>query len=158
MRLAKLLGSCYAAQFRRSGCPNGAIDNSLVVEFDTYPNDCDPNGNHIAVQSCGVGLGNSPAHSAPNAENNPDCHLAISPSIPPLLGQHAITVAYNATVHTLNVQLDAAQVLSLTNFQLESYVSLGGVNLDSAYVGFTAGTGALEEQVDVLNWTFAPAP
>ena len=138
--------------------PHGAIDNSLVVEFDTYPNDFDPNGNHVAVQSCGAGLGNSPAHSAPNGENYPDCHLAINPSISSLLGQHTVTVTYNATVHTLNVQLDSTQVLSLNNFHLENYVNLGGQNLDSAYVGFTAGTGGLEEQVDVLNWTFAPMP
>jgi hypothetical protein len=135
---------------------SGAIDNSLVVEFDTYFNDWDPNGNHIAVQSCGPGLGNSPAHSASNSENYPDCHLAINPSISTLLGQHTVTVAYNATLHTLNVQLDSAQVLSLSNFHVENYVNLAGPSLDSAYVGFTAGTGDLEEQVNVLNWAFAP--
>jgi len=47
----------------------GGIDNSIALEFDTYMNGWgDPNSNHIALQSCGLGEGgplpNSPAHNS----------------------------------------------------------------------------------------------
>jgi hypothetical protein len=136
----------------------GSIDNSLAIEFDTYQSDFDPNGNHIAVQSCGAGLGNSPAHEAPNSEGYPDCHLAINPSIASLLGQHTVTVTYNASAQTLSVQLDSSQAISLSSFNLANYINLAGTNSDSAYVGFTGATGGGVEQADILNWTYAPMP
>lgn len=39
------------------------IDNSLVIEFDTVQDPWDPNGNHIAVQTCGTGF-NTPVHDS----------------------------------------------------------------------------------------------
>jgi len=134
----------------------GSIENSLVIEFDTYQSDFDPNNNHVAVQSCGAGVANSPAHEAPNSEGFPDCHLAINPGISSLLGQHTVTITYNATTQVLTVQLDSATAISLSNFSLASYVNLTGTNSDSAYVGFTGGTGGAVEQLNILNWTFGP--
>jgi len=48
----------------------GGIDNSIAVEADTFPGrydpweggTCDYYDNHIAMQDCGPGLANSPAH------------------------------------------------------------------------------------------------
>jgi hypothetical protein len=49
----------------------GGIDNSVALELDTFQNSWDPmdgtnpnssNDNHIALQSCGAGLSNSPNH------------------------------------------------------------------------------------------------
>jgi hypothetical protein len=134
----------------------GSIENSLVIEFDTYQSDFDPNSNHIAVQSCGAGIANSPAHAAPNSEGFPDCHLAINPGIASLLGEHTVTITYNATTQVLTVQLDSATAISLNNFNLTNYVTLTGTNSDSAYVGFTGGTGGAVEEADILNWMLAP--
>ena len=39
------------------------IDNSLVIEFDTAQDPWDPNGNHIAIQTCGTGV-NTPVHDS----------------------------------------------------------------------------------------------
>src|SRR5271166_6115696 len=49
-------------------CPNQAgalgyagINNSLVIEFDVAADPWDPNGNHIAIQTCGPNF-NTPVH------------------------------------------------------------------------------------------------
>jgi sugar lactone lactonase YvrE/uncharacterized protein (DUF2345 family) len=59
----------------------GAIDNSIALEADTFADSYDPwdfgNGdyddNHIAMQDCGAGLANSPAHYTSNS---------VSPLVP----------------------------------------------------------------------------
>jgi hypothetical protein len=149
---------------------SGSVENSLVIEFDTFDNSTaigDPNGNHVAVQSCGAGQQNTPAHAAPGSSNNtfnwPNCNVmgAITTPSASLTGQHTVTITYDASLHTLTVQLDpntpnAVTVISLSNFNLTPYVNFAGPNTDSAYVGFTSATGALEEETDVLSWTFTP--
>jgi hypothetical protein len=45
------------------GMGYAGIDNSLVIEFDTAQNLWDPNGNHIAIQTCGTGV-NTPVHES----------------------------------------------------------------------------------------------
>ena len=44
------------------GMGYAGINNSLAVEFDVLADAWDPNSNHIAVQSCGVGAFNTPVH------------------------------------------------------------------------------------------------
>jgi hypothetical protein len=47
------------------GMGYSGINNSLAVEFDIFDNGWDPNGNHIAIQTCGGGnpaVFNSPVH------------------------------------------------------------------------------------------------
>jgi len=53
-------------------CPNQAgalgyagINNSLVIEFDVAQDPWDPNGNHIAIQTCGPNI-NTPVHESGN--------------------------------------------------------------------------------------------
>ena len=45
------------------GMGYAGIDNSLVIEFDTAQDLWDPNGNHIAIQTCGTGV-NTPVHNS----------------------------------------------------------------------------------------------
>lgn len=45
------------------GMGYAGIDNSLVIEFDTAQDPWDPNGNHIAIQTCGTGV-NTPVHES----------------------------------------------------------------------------------------------
>lgn len=46
------------------GMGYSGINNSLAFEFDILQDDWDPNGNHIAIQSCGPTAFNSPVHEA----------------------------------------------------------------------------------------------
>jgi hypothetical protein len=78
------------------GMGYSGINNSLAVEFDILGNDWDPNGNHIAIQSCG-GLPNqfnSPVHepgafTIGNNHNVTSCLLspdAINSNLASILG------------------------------------------------------------------------
>ena len=154
---------------------SGTVDNSVVVEFDTYDNtpfNGDPNGNHVAVQSCGPGQQNSNAHDSPGPNNQggfPNCSLAInSPLVNFSDGTvHTVTINYlppgaatsgscvSAGTGELDVTLDITSVISAC-MTIENQFSLAGASSDSAYVGFTSATGFYDEEADILNWNFTP--
>jgi hypothetical protein len=148
--------------------PCGGIPDSVAVEFDTFDNDgatAYPNDNHIAVQSCGVGQPNSPAHGA-NSNGFPICAIG-GPVIPPTTmsggGVHTVIIDYTPPGDgfcdgpcqgTLTVNLDGAATNVLTtSVTLENEMSL---NSGKAWVGFTGATGAAYENHDILSWTFTP--
>jgi hypothetical protein len=59
------------------GMGYAGINNSLAIEFDLAQNAWDPNGNHIAIQTCGPGT-NTPVHengnfTIGNHQNVPNC-------------------------------------------------------------------------------------
>jgi Legume lectin domain len=139
---------------------NQGLTHSLAVEFDTYHNAFDISANEVGVQSCG-NLANTADHT------NTSCNLGlVDPSTfnPPITlsdgNVHTATITYtppvacNDTCPTnLTVTLDNKIVLSVR-------VDLGTLVLDSsddAYVGFTASTGAGDENQDILSWSFDPA-
>ncbi len=159
------------------------IDNSLAVEFDTYTNDYDPNGqteggtqaNHIAVQSCGSGV-NSASHLPTGCLVHDELvptNSAINDTLPLNLsdGQfHEVVVEYSGAGGTpanlLSIYVDPAfvpgthtpiagstPVISVTYTFNQHLELLSG---DSAYVGFTAATGALFEQNEIAAWTYTP--
>jgi hypothetical protein len=145
--------------------PCGGIPDSLAVEFDTYNNGldtADPNDNHIAVQSCGIGQPNSPAHGE-NDLGFPIC--VIGGPVTPLTTMsngavHTVTIDYtppsceSECSGTLTVNLDGAPTNVLTtSVTLENEMNL---NSGQAWVGFTSGTGTFFENHDILSWTFTP--
>jgi hypothetical protein len=145
----------------------GGIPSSLAVEFDTYNNGSatdDPNGNHIAVQSCGVIEGtpqpNSPAHGTPNDYNFPDCLIGTIASPIPTMSDgavHTVIIDYtpcigDCSLGTLTVNLDGTVVLT-TAVTIDNELNL---NAGAAWVGFTSGTGEFFENHDILSWTFTP--
>jgi hypothetical protein len=161
----------------------GSVDNSVAVEFDTY-NDTtiigDPDGNHVAIQSCGPAAQNSPAHQPPtgpdgqNTSGYPDClYQSAINSSPFTLSDgavHTVTIRYlppsaetscssAGGTGELDVILDsaAAPIISAC-MTIESRINLAGASTDSAYVGFTAATGFFDEEADILSWTFTPSP
>jgi hypothetical protein len=115
-----------------------AIPNSLAVEFDTWQNSWDPDGNHISVNTGGTGP-NSADHSH---------SLGATSAIPDLSdgAPHIAKIVY--VPGSLKVYLDNffAPVLTVA---VDLTTTL---NLDSgkAWVGFTSSTGGAWETHDIL--------
>ncbi len=148
------------------------IPNSLAVEFDTFANsgpgpNNDPNGNHVGVQSCGTDP-NSADHFATHGDSV-SCNLGLQSSLPIILangGVHTAKIEYTSPAEcdgcngVLQVTLDGVDLFTLTGenqispLDLSTLLSLGSGG--TALVGFTAATGAFEENNDILSWTFTP--
>jgi Legume lectin domain/Putative amidase domain len=132
-----------------SGCDlgYGGINNSLIIEFDTYPNNyisgacpwiADPNDNHVGLLRNG-----NPIHSV-------DSPAAVLNNITLEDGAvHTVNIAYVASTETLTVQIDGNLVAT---FQ----TSLNGIGLTDgmAWVGFTSGQGFARQDIDILSWYF----
>ncbi len=151
--------------------PGNAIVNSLAVELDTYLNSnySDPNGNHIAVQSCGP---NNASTLTPNsADHNytcPDGNLAKIglQSLPSGMSlsdgnTHTITVNYlppgtcTSGCNNFAVYMDSTLILQAT-VNIATQLNLTGNG--SAYIGFTAATGGSVENNDIVSWSFSSLP
>lgn len=151
--------------------PGNAIQNSLAIELDTHQNSnySDPDGNHIAVQSCGP---NNASTLTPNsADHNyvcPDGSLAklALQSLPAGMSLsdgkvHTITVNYlppgtcTSSCNNLSVYLDSTLILQTT---VDITKQLNLASNGSAYVGFTAATGSLVENNDIVSWSFSSLP
>jgi len=121
------------------------IPNSIAIEFDTYSNPeySDPSGTHIGIQSLGT-LPNSTDHNpATGANRGGPVQVNFADGNP-----HNATITYDGT--TLSVFVDGTFVVSAP-VALNSLLSLdGGTN---AFVGFTAATGAAQENSDILAWS-----
>lgn len=151
--------------------PGNAITNSLAIELDTHQNNDygDPDGNHIAVQSCGP---NNASTLTPNSADHdylcPDGNLAklALESLPSGMSlsdgnTHTITVNYlppgncTSNCNNLSVYLDSTLILQATlDITKQLYLTGNG----SAYVGLTAATGAVVENNDVVSWSFSSLP
>jgi len=151
--------------------PGNAITNSLAIELDTFLNSnySDPNGNHIAVQSCGP---NNASTLTPNsADHNyvcPDGNLAklALQTLPSGMSlsdgnKHTITVNYlppgncASSCNNLAIYLDSTLILQ-TTLNIATQLNLTGNG--SAYIGFTAATGSLVENNDIVSWSFSALP
>lgn len=158
---------------------SGGIPNSLAVEFDTFQNAHDPNGNHVAIQSCGTAA-NSSDHLVPGTQTPTPCNLAINlldplVAINPATGMpiiladgsiHSVTITYTAsdqstcgpnhtnTCSSLDVILDGFDLFP--GGVLVDLHTLGLNEGGNAYVGFTAATGGATDDQDILSWTFTP--
>jgi hypothetical protein len=149
-----------------------AIRNSLAVELDTFKNVSygDPNGNHIAVQSCGP---NNPTTLSPNsADHNYLCadgkpaRLALQ-SLPAGVSlsdgkTHTITVNYlppasgcTSNCNNFSVYLDSTLLLQ-TTVDITQQLKLDSNN--GAYIGFTAATGSSVQNDDIVSWSFSQLP
>ncbi len=161
------------------GCMGyGGIDNSLALEFDTYTNGFgDPNNNHIALQNCGAGLPNSPDHTQCQVQLGVGANKVPAIAIPPNIdladgNVHQVVVEYSGPNDTVPNQLQVfidptfvagthtpstAPILSGT-YDISANLNLmnSGTANDSAYIGFTAATGAAFEQHEIMAWTFTP--
>lgn len=121
-----------------------SIENSIVVEFDTFDNEShdDDNANHIGVYNL---TGTSDVPSAGNRLGRAD---ALANTIEDG-GIHTARIQYSqGAPGTLDVYLDGILELSVA---VDLPASVGG---SPAYVGFTSATGGGFGNHDILNWSF----
>jgi hypothetical protein len=180
-------GAAGALGYGQAGNPGGdagnGIQNSLAVEFDNFANNWDPDGNHVAVQSCSNSLQQPGPPTVPPGSNN-QFHVAVDANFVPV-SQSSNPVAFNSCTlgsvislgslptpitladgnpHTVVVDYDPgtlrifvdnnANPILVVSVDLTAQLSLSGGN---AFVGFTGGTGGLTQNSDILNWTFTPS-
>ena len=155
------------------GLGYAGIGNSLAIEFDISHNDWDPNGNHVAVQSCGTGY-NTPVHLpgtytigqntnvtsclvspsaiTANALADGNTHYGVIQYTPPgTNGSGNLQVWVDPTfiqgTHTPN----SAPIINIP-------YTITALNLDSgsAWVGFTASQSSKATVQDITEWEFTP--
>jgi hypothetical protein len=144
------------------------ISNSLAVEFDTYQNTGDPDANHIAVQSCGMGANNADETSACNLGTANTAVLTAAGLTLTDQNPHTVQIDYRPSATcaggwALDVTLlNSSGGLPTTAVNLLTVcVNLSSLGLGTggtALVGFTGATGAVVENNDILNWQFFVNP
>ena len=144
------------------GANGAAIANSLAIEMDTFQDGflSDTSSNELSVHTNGM------------LNNNANEGFSIGRTTPPfsLSNSQVHTMRVRYQPGTLEVFIDNLIVPQLTlpydllaggNFA-NSGAPVGGLNLPdgTAFVGFGATTGAgnLQEQVEILSWTFTSTP
>jgi hypothetical protein len=117
----------------------GGLSHSVAVEFDTYANPTDVDGNHVAVVTGG------------RADDPQD---AVPAPMPLFGGPLRVRIHYAAAAQVLKVWLrpattGAAEVRVLTR-DLDLKAALGGKRF---WLGFTAATGESVSTQEIHNWT-----
>jgi hypothetical protein len=128
----------------------GGLHNAVAVEFDTYYNleeTADPNGNHVAIFQ--------------SLETSPISANHLTNLVQADLNPGAILDdGYDRLANIVYSQ-------GKLSVKLDGNLLFGGpvaVNLDSildsptAYVGFTAATGASSQDHDIVKWNFQSIP
>ncbi len=126
------------------------IANSIAIEFDTYENSQfeDPGAPHIGIQSLGTGA-NTPDHTPATGAN-------LGGPVTPTFAdgnQHFATVTYDG-ISRLSVYLDGSNTPVVSGTVTGGLSTFLGLNGGPAYVGFTAATGAAQEDSVILGWTW----
>jgi len=135
------------------------VGNSVAIEFDTWQNSefGDPNNNHVGVDANGnlTSLTTATPYGTINCGAGKDGCMSDGDIWTAL-------ITYDGT--NLNLWLtdgsDSTQNL-ISNYSIDVGSYLG---TNTAFVGFTGGTGAGFENEDILNWEFSntstlpPAP
>lgn len=126
----------------------GDIAPSVAVEFDTFHNDADPTGAHVAI----LAEGKLDTHYACANEGVPTPPCATSLPFPiygsPVFGW----VEYDASTQHMRVFLSQSAAKPPAPL-LDQQISLAPLG-NATYAGFTAATGAHNSIHDLLSWKF----
>ena len=115
----------------------GGINPSVVVEFDSWRNSWDPNGNHIGVNLNGNVRSVATAPVSPRFNNSAVWYTWID---------------YIGDTQTLEVRVSTTPARPELP-QLTHTVDLAAVlGSDTAFMGFTSGTGAARNDHDLRSW------
>lgn len=128
------------------GCGMGysGITPSVGIEFDTYQNSGDSDGNHIGINLNGS-TGESVAyHNVPTSLNNGNIwHTWID---------------YDGTTDLMEVRLSETSLMP-TDAQLFYLIDLPSIlDTTNVFVGFTSATGDSYGNHDILSWQFTSVP
>jgi hypothetical protein len=142
-----------------SGIGYYGIPNSLSIEFDTWnnkPSYCEPNGNHVAVQSLGLAA-NQPEHCADAGGAFPNPTLGIATPSKDMSNGTIYNVMITYLPGALAVYFDDFSSPLLTvNVNLGTLLNLE--NGRDAYIGFTSSTGGAFENHDIVQWSYNNVP
>lgn len=141
------------------GMGYSGVPNSVAIEFDTYNNagfglgNNDGNSsNHVAVDVNGS-LTNSALHNVYGIQT---CDAPYGPGCMSNGNVWTATIGYDGATKLLSVAVkDAAMAVAdvaINSYFIDIAAALG---TNTAFVGFTAATGAGWENQDILNWQFA---
>jgi Bacterial Ig-like domain (group 3)/Bacterial lectin/Abnormal spindle-like microcephaly-assoc'd, ASPM-SPD-2-Hydin len=153
--------------------PTGGITNSLAVDFKTHNDGYPvPNNNSVSIvsygtgancidQACNIAYNNSLPNNIILADGNIHT-VTISYTLQPTLSTSPYCFANSTPEPCLDVILDGYDlfaggvqlILNGTTAPLSLATLIGGGS--NAWVGFTGGTGGLDDYQDILSWTFAP--
>jgi hypothetical protein len=147
----------------------GVSGNSIGIEFDTYNNAGNPSvgnndgnsSNHVSIdqngalnnnnlvnvygnQSCGFPAGNPAQNNnmVPGCMSNGDLWT--------------VNISYNGTALTVTLS-DPAEGTTFTALNALPINIAAILGQNTAFVGFTGGTGSGAENEDIVNWTFSNA-
>jgi hypothetical protein len=142
-----------------SGVGYYGIANSLAVEFDTWhnkPSYCEPNGNHVAVQSLGTS-DNRPEHCGAEDGSFDNPTLAIATPGVEMSDGRIYNVMITYLPGLIAVYLEDMNVPLLTAaVDLGQLLDLEGGR--SAFIGFTSSTGGAWENHDILRFSYNEVP
>jgi uncharacterized protein (TIGR03437 family) len=141
----------------------GVSGNSVGIEFDTYNNtgfglgnDDGNSSNHVSIDT----NGNLTNTGLTNVYGNQTCIFATGSNSNTAAGCMSngdlwtVNISYNGSnlTVTLTDPAKGSSFTAINNYPI-NLASLLGQN--TAYAGFTSGTGAGWENHDIVNWTFA---
>ncbi|KAA6460340.1 hypothetical protein DYQ86_15000 [Acidobacteria bacterium AB60] len=137
------------------GIGYAGIPNSLAIEFNTYYNQgSDPNSNDVTIQSCGTAANDVGPSCAIKTNDLTGTSISLADG-----SVHVATVTYSvqpgcttAPCSTIDVVLDG---VDLFPGGVPFDITTIGLTNSAAYVGFTGGTGADDDEQDVDSWTFS---
>lgn len=168
-------GEGFAGDFPPSsgGCtpvqgPQTGITNSVAIRFNSYSQGVgggtqtnDPGVNNVTIQSCPGMAANSitaacqlGVYAFPQADfSDGNVHTAtITYLLQPTAAQTSCVVN-SVAGPCLDVILDGTDLFPTgVSFDITSI----GLSSGAAYVGFTGATGGLDDNQDILSWTFTP--
>lgn len=128
------------------------VPNSVAIEFDTFNNGgLDLSSNHVAINTGGV-LTNT---ASVNPYGVAPCDLGNFSQFGCMSNGDtwSVTIGYDGSLLTIAVQDGSSAVQTVVNaFPIDIGAALG---TNSAFVGFTSGTGSGFENHDILNWRLA---